>query len=258
MKYLINPGRCLFATAITGFGIINFVTGNFPTAFLPVFNSVWLKILLVYLTGIIFIIAGISLMVEKYSKAAATVIAILFFLNFLYPQLTTSLLNISNPNQWTITLEILAMGSGAFILAAFLKDGFIKPIISPARLMKISHFARYSFAVALLGFGILHYIYADFIATLIPAWMPAHAFLNYIVMFGFFATAISIIINIQTRWATALLGIMFFIWIVALHLPRAFGNPSKEAEWSSLLIALAMSGAGFIIAAAGSPKDNVL
>lgn len=144
---------------------------------------------------------------------------------------------------------MLALFSGAIILAASLRDDFQKPIISNNTISKISQVARYTFAVSLLGFGILHYMYADFIATLIPAWMPAHLFLDYIVLFGFLATVVSIIINIQTQLATFLLGTMFLIWVVTLHLPRSIATASIAAEWSSLFIALAMSGIGFLIAA---------
>ncbi len=258
MKKILQSGRYLFGIAIIGFGIINLITGNFPLAFMPPIASSLIRVVAVYGIGIILVATGICIIVNKFPKTAATIIAMLFLLDFIYPQLTQLFSNFKNPNQWTVTLEILALCSGAFILAASLKDDFQKPIISNNTISKISQVARYTFAISLLGFGILHYMYADFIATLIPAWMPAHLFLDYIVLFGFFAAGLSIIINIQSRLATFLLGIMFLIWVVTLHLPRSIASPSIVAEWSSLFIALAMSAVSFIIANAIFWKEKDL
>lgn len=246
MKQLLQSGPYLFALAVIGFGLINVVTGNFPPAFMPVIQSSLLRILLVYACGILLISAGICILTNKFARTAATITAILFFADLLYPQLTTSLFDINNASQWTVTLELLALCSGAVILAASLHD-LSRTIISPAVLEKCSRIAPYTFAISLLGFALLHYMYADFIATIIPAWMPAHKLLNYVVLVGFVAAAASIIIHIQTRLATALLGIMFLAWVLTLHLPRCFSNPSKADEWSSLFIALAMSGIAFTL-----------
>jgi hypothetical protein len=45
-----------------------------------------------------------------------------------------------------------------------------------------------------------------------------------------------------------LLGTMFFIWVVILHIPRVATNPRDGNEVTSLLVALAMSGVSFILA----------
>jgi hypothetical protein len=53
------------------------------------------------------------------------------------------------------------------------------------------------------------------------------------------------------RWAGALLGTMFLLWFVLLHMPRSLGlsvasgpgAPRNPNEWSSAFIALAMCGA---------------
>ena len=41
---------------------------------------------------------------------------------------------------------------------------------------------------------------------------------------------------------------MFLLWVIILHAPRVLAKPAAEPEWTSLLIALAMSGIGFTLA----------
>lgn len=40
---------------------------------------------------------------------------------------------------------------------------------------------------------------------------------------------------------------MFFLWVVLLHSPRVAAHLHNEGEWNSLFVALAMSGAAFVL-----------
>jgi hypothetical protein len=48
--------------------------------------------------------------------------------------------------------------------------------------------------------------------------------------------------------AAAWLGIMFLLWVIVLHGPRVAAQPRNADELSSLLVALAMGGASFVVA----------
>jgi hypothetical protein len=43
---------------------------------------------------------------------------------------------------------------------------------------------------------------------------------------------------------------MFLLWVLILHAPRVVGALHNGNEWTSMFVALAMSGAGFVVAAA--------
>jgi uncharacterized membrane protein YphA (DoxX/SURF4 family) len=106
---------------------------------------------------------------------------------------------------------------------------------------------RYLYAVALIVFGIQHFQYAAFIATLIPNWIPAHLFWAYFVGVAFFGASLSIVSRIQVRLATGLLGLMFLTWVLILHIPRAVTATHGSNEWTSLFVALAMAGGALIL-----------
>jgi hypothetical protein len=73
-------------------------------------------------------------------------------------------------------------------------------------------------------------------------------------MVAFFASAISFIIQKQVKLSGTLLGLMFFIWVLILHLPRVIANIHTEPEWTSLFVALAFSGIAVLIAGSASRK----
>ena len=50
------------------------------------------------------------------------------------------------------------------------------------------------------------------------------------------------------RLAALMSGIMMFLWVVLLHIPRALADPGDVGETSGVFEALALSGAAFILA----------
>ena len=93
-------------------------------------------------------------------------------------------------------------------------------------------------------------MYGAFVATLIPAWIPGHLFWAYFVGVAFLAAALAIVTSRMASLAATLLGIMFFLWVVTLHAPRVAAKLHNGNEWTSLFIALAMSGGAFMVAGA--------
>jgi uncharacterized membrane protein len=103
-------------------------------------------------------------------------------------------------------------------------------------------------AVSLIVFGVQHFIYGGFVATLVPAFMPRRLFWAYFVGVAFFAAAIGIFTRMLARAAATMLGLMFFLFVVLLHIPRIIGNSSNGNEWTSGFVALAMCGGAWILA----------
>jgi uncharacterized membrane protein len=242
MQHLYKSGRYFFAITITAFGIIQFVNGDFMSGFLPVAQKFPARKLFLYVTSILFLFGGLGLIGRASYKFAARYIGyILLFLGFV-PHLITLLSNIHDPGPWTSIAEDLALCGGAFIISGFGK--------LPAR-------GRILFALSLLVFAVQHFMYADYIATLIPAWIPLKLFLAYFIGVAFTAGSISILTNIKTRLASAMLGFMFLFWVIFLHAVRVAGDSHKEAEWTSFFVALGFCGVFFVLAGPSSKKAPI-
>jgi hypothetical protein len=139
----------------------------------------------------------------------------------------------TDPQPWTGGFEVLALCAGAWVLAA------IGGLATPARLL---------FSASLAVFAVQHFLYAKFIATLLPGWIPGALFWAWFVGVAFAAAALSIATRIQSRLAATLLGTMFFLWVLMLHGPRIAAAAHNGNEWTSGAIALAMCGCAWILA----------
>src|SRR5437763_5200808 len=105
-------------------------------------------------------------------------------------------------------------------------------------------------AVSLVVFGVQHFLYGGFVAGLVPAFMPGRLFWAYFVGLAFFAAAAGILYEEMARPAATMLGVMFFLFVVLLHIPRIVTNSRDGNEWTSGFVALAMCGGAWILASA--------
>jgi len=110
-------------------------------------------------------------------------------------------------------------------------------------------------AVSLVVFGIQHFIYGGFVASLVPAFMPGQLFWAYFVGVAFFAAAAGILYEGMARPAATMLGVMFFLFVVLLHIPSIVVHCRDGNEWTSGFVALSMCGGAWILASA-SPLDE--
>jgi uncharacterized membrane protein len=115
---------------------------------------------------------------------------------------------------------------------------------------KIMPFGRLFFAVPMGVFGAQHFTATKFIMPIVPSWIPAHRFWVLLVGAALIAAALSIIVKRQAQLAATLLGIMLFLFVVLLHIPKVVANPGDRIAWAVALRDLAFSGGAFAFAGA--------
>src|SRR6185295_4969355 len=136
--------------------------------------------------------------------------------------------------------------TGAFVIAGSLhatnENGLIR------FLGKLIPFASIVFALPLISFGIVHFLQAEGVSTMVPSWIPNPIFWTYFAGVALIGSGIAIILKIKLRLVATLLGAMIFSWFVILHIPRVFNSPPAYlgSEITSAFLALAYSGIAFV------------
>jgi uncharacterized membrane protein YphA (DoxX/SURF4 family) len=236
IKGIYIAGIYLYSIALIGFGSTQLAFGRLMNRFFP---GITASSSLAYATGIIFIIAGIGLLFHQWRKHASVVAVLVFLLLLLYPHLPRLVNDLYDANRWTIFFQLVACCAGALLVAG-------RTLAS--RMSWMGATGRYAFAISLLIFGIQHFMYAHFIQTLIPGWLPSPSFWALLVRIALIAAAISIALGILIRLPGLFTGIMFLSWIPLFHIPKVTADTNSETEWTNLFIAFAMSGTGFLLA----------
>lgn len=276
MDKVIQPGRVLFGVAIAALGIEHLVLAWFRVfaaaifageTVMPVIPWVPAHAWLAYLTGGALLVAGLSLAANIKTRLTAILLGILFLVFVLF--LEGPRLIASHFGQRTIFFEALALCASALVLAGTVPAAGRYSERSSGALdwgneSWLSKSGRFLFAISAIVFGVDHLMFIKFIASLVPPWIPWHLFWAYFTAIGFIAAGLSIGTKWLGRWSATLLGTMFLLWFLVLHLPRALGlaaaagpgAPRNPNEWSSAFIALGMCGGSWTCARALAAKHE--
>ena len=254
MNNLIKAARAFYGIGVAGMGIQQFIYSEFRPVLLPYWpNSIPAPAVWAYIVGAALILAGAIIAFIRNARTVCILLGVFFFLLFLcfhvYYQLFLSPHDFHFGN-WTNALKELALSGGAFVMASSFPGS---PVINKMLLV----LGRIFFSIMLIVFGIDHILYKDFVATLVPGWIPGPVFWTYFGSMALIGSGVCILLKIKIRLVGILLGIMLLLWFIILHIPRAIADPyaGKGNEITSVFQALAFSGIAFIIAiCAGKAK----
>ena len=117
---------------------------------------------------------------------------------------------------------------------------------------------RILFALPLAAFGLLHFVGAQMMAGMVPAYVPGGIVWVYITGVGLILAAISIIANRFTVLSGVLLGIMLLSFVVTVHLPMLSNPEMAQTAMPSVLKDTALAGAAFLLAGLGLKEGKGL
>jgi len=248
-KWLLPVGRAFYAVGLIGIGVQHFIFANF----IPVVVALWPawmpgRQLPAYLVGIALIVAGVAMLFNIEGKGVALLTGAAFLMLVLVAHIPGQLMGYpAHLGSWTNAFKALTLAGGAWIVSRSFEERAIEDRGTSAWMLPVG---RFFFAITLVAFGIDHFLYPAFVAALIPAWIPAHLFWTYFAGVALIAGGLGMMVKPTARLASLLVGVMIFLWLIMLHIPRAIADPRGGLgnEWTSIFEALAFSGMAFMLA----------
>jgi uncharacterized membrane protein len=253
MTRLVPIGRSLFAVALIGLGTEHFLFRDFVTGRAPAWpasipgGAIW-----AYLTGVAFVLTGAAILLRRRARPAALAAAGLVFLWALLRHIPVVVAAPLLSGQWTGAGKALTFVGGLLAVAGTLPK---LEAHRPTRLLGIANLEREPVLVGrvclglfLLLTGIQHFLFTEFVASLIPVWFPGDAvFWTYFAGVALISGGLGLLVPRTARLAAFLSGCMVFSWFWIVHLPRTFLGVSDSI---AVFEALAVSGIAFVLAGA--------
>jgi uncharacterized membrane protein YphA (DoxX/SURF4 family) len=155
--------------------------------------------------------------------------------------------------SWYGLCEALTSIAGTWILYATLRwrSRASKVPIGGERAVRA---AQVLFGLTCIFYGSSHFTYADYTASMVPAWLPGRLGFAYFTGLSYIAAGIGIILGILPRLAATLVAIMMSLFGLLVWLPSFFAHPkpswatSLRNEWSELEVSLLLAAAAWIVA----------
>jgi len=252
MVNLSKIGRIFYGVAIAGTGFSTIYFNAYPYYLLsPQKFLTPGPAMLHYISGIILILVGASIVFEKKIRPVSFSFGCLLLLIFCFLYIPYQFMDYPKHlhlAEWENAEKELSLATGAFIIAAcFSKknENTLKGFWE-----KLMTFGSILFSIPILSFGILHFQFAKDVSTMVPSWIPCPIFWTYLAGIGLLGSGFSIILKIKTGLFAALLGIIILIWFITIHIPGVITSSFADLgdQITSAFLALAYSGIAFVIA----------
>lgn len=256
MKKLPEIGRYLFAIGVAGIAIEHFIYADFMLGRAPAWPESWPgKLLWAYLTGLAFMVCAAALGAGRKVRQAMLVTASLLVLWAIIRHIPVVASDMFLGGAWTAAGKALVFVGGALAMTAGFQpangSSFMSGFINRDRQFIVT--ARVCLGIFMIICGIQHFMFIQFVATLMPAWFPGDpVFWSYAGGVLLIGGGVGLFIPKTASLAALLSGVMIFLWVWIIHVPRISVSVSDNV---AVFEALAFSGIAFVITQLPSPKS---
>lgn len=239
---LTSFGQCLFAAAMIGLGILGLINDDFTLQWQPLPAGFPGRSLLALIGGALMVAGGAGLLFERSAKISALALSI-YLVIWVPFKLMPALDSPTDSARWLGVGEDLALALGAWVLYVPYDRRFD---LWAARLL---------FGLCCLSFGVSHFVYADFTAGMIPAWIPERLWWAYLTGAGHCAAGVALLTLLLPRLAATLEAAMMSCFVLLLHLPSLwwsgeppFWGPDFRTRITLFFVAMALAASAWNLA----------
>ena len=247
----LEPEPLFFALAMIGLGIMTLLYGDFAVIWQPVAKDIPWRQGLACVSGAALLLGGIGLFFRRTATASALGLAIYLLIAWVLPQAVKVVpAGTDFIGRWLGFCETLAVLCGAWLLYYPL-PGAGGTVIEGGNAVRA---ARFLFGASCVLFGLSHFMYADFTASMIPSWLPMRLPLAYLTGAGHLAAGVAILFGLLPRLGATLEAIMMSSFVLLVHLPALFAEPAPawaptgRIQWTAMFWAGALAASAWIVA----------
>jgi len=245
---IASVGHAVFAAALIAVGILGLVQRDVAAVWQPLPPGVPARELLVYLCALISVGSGIGLLWPRAAAAAAgTLLAylLLWALLFKMPGLVRAPTMIVS---WEGFAETVVIVAGAWMLYAGFSAARAPRHLGFAAGASGVRIAQVLYGLALIPFGLAHFVYLKETASLVPGWLPAHVAWASFTGGAYLAAGVAVLTGRWARLAAALSALQMGVFTLLVWLPIVAAGPTNAFQWSESAISLALTAGAWVVA----------
>jgi uncharacterized membrane protein len=245
---IASVGHTVFAAALIGLGILGLIhRGDFPPVWQPVPKGLPAREALAYLTALISLAGGIGLLWQRTAAAAARVLFAWFLLWLLLLRVPAMLRSFTVDSWWAAS-QTSVMVAGAWVLFFSLANDRDRRRFGFVTGEKGVRIARMLFGLALVPFGLAHFLYLQSTAPLVPGWLPWHVGWAYFTGATFIAAGVAVLIDVLARLAAALAALQIGMFTLLVWVPIVAAGRASAFQWNEFVVSAVLTAAAWVVA----------
>lgn len=244
---IASAGHAAFAAVLVALGIQGLVHGGFTAVWQPVPENAPAREALAYLCALIFVAGGLASLWRRTAAPAARVLLVSLLLWLLFLRMPDLFRAPAAFVSWDGCAETAAIVAAAWVLYAwFAVDEQQHPGFAAGT--SGVRIARVLFGLALIPFGVGHFLYVKQTAALVPGWLPVHVAWVYVTGGAFLAAAVAVLVNRHAHVAAALSALQIGLFTLLVWVPIVAAGSKDAYQWSEFGLSAALTAAAWVVA----------
>lgn len=240
--------RAAFAAMLIFLGIRGLVRRDFAPTWGPVPDNAPARTALVYLCALVILACGAGLLLRRAAASSARVLLAYFALWLVGVRATYFFLVSSAVDGWYPICETLVLTAAAWVLFIGFATDDDRRRLGFAAADGGMRVARAFYGLALIPFGVAHFLYLEATAPLVPDWLPWHVAWAYLTGAAFIAAGVAILAGVWARLAAALSALQMGLFALLVWVPRAAAGTLSDFQKGEFVATLALTAAGWVVA----------
>ncbi len=227
----VRASHAAYAVVMIAIGVAGLILGGVMPVWSPVPKAFPARNALAYVSDAISIGCGVGLLLPRASVMAARVLFISLVAWMLVFRVGDIIREPGVFGAWDGCAETLVIVAGALVLTG-----------SGVRL------ARVLYGIAMIPFGLAHFLFPNETAALVPNYLPARLVWVYATGSAFLAAGAAMLANVAAPLAATLAALQIGLFTLLVWVPLVAAGSKTPFVWSEFGISTALSVAAWVVA----------